>query len=126
PDCVASRSLLPRSWPTEPTMVAPMATALIGVQASQPVLATRPALLGSDVWPAALLSATAFANVPPNQAARPRSCSNREGKFGTTRSPYVRLNLPASGTRRPDDQTGSGDRHRQPATHLANPRAALF
>jgi hypothetical protein len=34
PDCVASRSLLPRSWPTEPTMVAPMATALIGVQAS--------------------------------------------------------------------------------------------
>jgi hypothetical protein len=48
PDCVASRSLLPRSWPTEPTMVAPMATALIGVQASQPVLATRPALLGSD------------------------------------------------------------------------------
>jgi hypothetical protein len=36
------------------------------------------------------------------------------------------LNLPASGTRRPDDQTGSGDRHRQPATHLANPRAGLF
>jgi hypothetical protein len=83
PDCVASRSLLPRSWPTEPTMVAPMATALIGVQASQPVLATRPALLGSDASPAARLSATALANVPPNQAARPRSCSNREGKFGT-------------------------------------------
>jgi hypothetical protein len=29
-------------------MVAPMATALIGVQASQPVLATRPTLPGSD------------------------------------------------------------------------------
>jgi hypothetical protein len=32
PDCVASRSLLPKSWPTEPTMVAPMATALFGVK----------------------------------------------------------------------------------------------
>jgi len=33
-------------------------------------------------------------------------------------------NLPGSGTRRPDAQTRSVDRHRQPATHLANPRAA--
>src|SRR5215203_7127498 len=60
-----------------------MATALTGVHASQPALATRPASLASVVWPAARLSATALASVPPNHAARPTSCNSLEGKFST-------------------------------------------
>src|SRR5215217_2288851 len=64
-----------------------MATALTGVHASQPALATRPASLASVVWPAARLSATALASVPPNHAARPTSCSSLEGKFSTIRPP---------------------------------------
>src|SRR5829696_278275 len=64
-----------------------MATALTGVHASQPALATRPASLASVVWPAARLSATALASVPPNHAAKPTSCNSLEGKFSTIRPP---------------------------------------
>src|SRR5215213_9252693 len=55
-----------------------MAAALTGVQRSQPTLATAPV---SDAdWAAddAGFRAMAFASVPPNQAASPRSCSERE------------------------------------------------
>ena len=55
-----------------------MATALTGVQASHPALETAPVERASEAAAAARFSATALASVPPNQAARPTSCSERE------------------------------------------------
>src|SRR3712207_8131254 len=55
-----------------------MAAAFTGVQRSQPTFATAPALPGCSAWAAAGLSATALARVPPNQAASPRSCRERD------------------------------------------------
>jgi hypothetical protein len=55
-----------------------MATALTGVQRFQPVLATAPESLWLPAWAAAGFKATALASVPPNHAARPRSCMERE------------------------------------------------
>src|SRR5512132_33270 len=62
-----------------PARCIPIATALTGVHRSQPVLVTAPTSLGVVALAAAVFSATALAKVPPNQAARPRSCSDREG-----------------------------------------------
>jgi len=59
-------------------MWAPIATALTGAQRFQPVFTTLPVPLGSPASEAAEFSAMALANVPPNQAARPTSCSERE------------------------------------------------
>src|SRR5512132_1481684 len=61
-----------------PARCIPIATALTGVHRSQPVLVTAPTSLGVVALAAAVFSATALAKVPPNQAARPRSCSDRE------------------------------------------------
>ena len=55
-----------------------MATALTGVQRSQPALATRPVAESLPASAAAAFSATALASVPPNQAERPRSCRDRD------------------------------------------------
>ena len=55
-----------------------MATAFTGVQRSQPTFATRPVPDAEDASAAAAFRATALARVPPNQAAKPRSCSERE------------------------------------------------
>src|SRR3954469_9050304 len=56
----------------------PIAAAFTGVQRFHPVLATAPTSLGMVASAAAGLSATALANVPPNQAAKPTSCSDRD------------------------------------------------
>src|SRR3954454_20410682 len=66
------------SSPTLPARWAPIAAALTGVHLSHPVLATRPVPLAESAWAEAGLSATALARVPPNQAARPTSCRDRE------------------------------------------------
>src|SRR3712207_4228378 len=55
-----------------------MAAALTGVHRSHPTFATAPVRLDRPAAAAARLSATALASVPPNQAARPTSCSERE------------------------------------------------
>src|SRR3954452_5672866 len=82
PFCWATRSLLAPSWPTLPTMCAPIAAALTGVHRSQPALATAPVALSLPASAAAALRATALARVPPNQAARPTSCSERDRVLG--------------------------------------------
>src|SRR5215218_10698066 len=76
PFCWATRPLLALSWPTLPTRWAPMARALTGVHRFQPSLATRP--VSPPASAAAAFRATALARVPPNQADRPRSCSERD------------------------------------------------
>ena len=60
-----------------------MAATLTGAQAFQPALVTRPASLYRSVSPAARLRLTAFARVPPNQAAKPTSWRARDGKLRT-------------------------------------------
>src|SRR4051794_10546901 len=70
----ATRPLFPTSWPALPTRCAPMAAAFTGVHRFHPSLATAPESAGSIVAPAARFRATAFASVPPNQAASPTSC----------------------------------------------------
>ena len=98
--------------------VQPMAAALTGVQRSQPVLATRPVLAWSAACPAAGLSATALASVPPNHAERPTSCSERERVLVDMGSPRVgftvggrAIPLGAVGNRpRPARSTGPGSR----------------
>src|SRR3954464_3918625 len=66
-----------------------MAAALTGVHRSQPAFTTRPVLAWSPACPAAVLSATALARVPPNHAARPTSCSERETVLVDMGSPGV-------------------------------------
>ena len=73
----ATRPLLPASWPTLPTTCRPMAAAFTGVQRSQPALATAP-VRGRVGLGGRGVQATALASVPPNQAARPTSCSERD------------------------------------------------
>src|SRR4051794_14231511 len=55
-----------------------MAAPLTGVQWSQPALATAPRSVEPPACAAAGFRATALARVPPNQAARPTSCIERE------------------------------------------------
>src|SRR3954452_21477338 len=55
-----------------------MATPLTGVQWSQPALATAPRSVEPPASAAAGFRATALARVPPNHAARPTSCIERE------------------------------------------------
>src|SRR5688572_10544436 len=74
----ASREVLPPSCPRLPATWSPMAAALTGVHRSQPTLATAPVREAESAWEAAGLSATALASVPPNHAARPTSCSERD------------------------------------------------
>src|SRR3712207_5451186 len=62
-------------------MWAAIAAAFTGVQRSHPTLATAPVRLDRPASAAAGLSATALASVPPNQAARPTSCSALETVF---------------------------------------------
>src|SRR3954453_19702013 len=71
-----------------------MAMALTGVHRSHPTLATAPVSCGLDASAAAGLRATALARVPPNQAARPRSCRDRDRVFLATVAPSDRV--PAS------------------------------
>src|SRR3954465_2311521 len=66
-----------------------MAAALTGVHRSQPAFTTRPVLAWSAACPAGVLSATALARVPPNHAARPTSCSERETVLVDMGSPRV-------------------------------------
>src|SRR3954470_20420313 len=87
PCWAASRPRLPTSSPTLPARCAPIAAALTGVHLFQPVLATRPVLSGSVVSAAAGVSATALARVPPNQAASPTSCRERDRVSCATGSP---------------------------------------
>src|SRR4051794_41543502 len=68
-----------------------MAAALTGVHRSQPAFTTRPVLAWSAAFPAAALRATALARVPPNHAARPTSCSERETVLVDMASPGVRV-----------------------------------
>src|SRR3712207_4919176 len=62
-------------------MWAAIAAAFTGVQRSHPTFATAPVRLDRPASAAAGLSATALASVPPNQAARPTSCSALETVF---------------------------------------------
>src|SRR3712207_2526278 len=62
-------------------MWAAIAAALTGVQRSHPTFATAPVRLDRPASAAAGLRATALASVPPNQAARPMSCSALETVF---------------------------------------------
>src|SRR4051795_3046564 len=78
PCCFATRSLFAPSWPTLPARCAPMAAALTGVHRFQPALATAPVAEALPASAEAALRATALASVPPNQAARPTSCSERD------------------------------------------------
>src|SRR4026208_1762008 len=55
-----------------------MAAAFTGVHLSHPAFAPAPVPLLPSACAAAGLSATALASVPPNQAARPTSCSERD------------------------------------------------
>src|SRR4051794_30681079 len=66
-----------------------MAAALTGVHLSQPAFTTRPVLAWSAAFPAAALRATALARVPPNHAARPTSCSERETVLVDMASPGI-------------------------------------
>src|SRR4051812_7004164 len=59
-----------------------MATALTGVQRSQPALATRPVAESVPASPAAAFRATALARGPPNQADSPGSCRRRDRVLG--------------------------------------------
>src|SRR3954453_5774815 len=81
PCCFATRSLFAPSWPTLPTRCAPIAAALTGVHRFQPALTTAPVALSLPASDAATLRATALASVPPNQAARPTSCIERDRVF---------------------------------------------
>ena len=95
-----------------------MAAPLTGVHRSQPAFTTRPVLAWSAACPAAALRATALARVPPNHAARPTSCSERETVLVDMGSPRVgftvggrAIPLGAVGNRpRPARSTGPGSR----------------